>query len=184
MQPPVPLPVGFNEEESSEVAVLPDKKALKKAETLEIAKVHQQFNLKRMKVRTRLLASVGAEISRLGVKDVGHGWVQVGGENADEYVRNTEDLIQELLQRQPPVDAKVIAHLRELQLRFNKQILETGKIHLEAAKEASGTRSNDMRIAFPAGQPVVVAVGTQQKLADVIVKDGSGMALTNGEAGP
>jgi len=180
-EPAKDLPVVFGEQPSEEVAVL-DKKALKKLEALETAKVHQQFNLKKMKVKTRLLASVGAEISRLGVKDVGHGWVQVGGENADEYVRNTEDLIQELLQRQPPVDAKVIAHLRELQLHFNKQILETGKIHLEAAKEASGTRSNDMRIAFPAGQPVVVAVG-QQKQPDVIVKSESGMALTNGEAG-
>jgi hypothetical protein len=182
-EPETNLPVEFGDQPSQEVAVLPDKKALKKAETLEITKVHQQFNLKRMKIKTRLLASVGVEIEKLGVKNVGHGWVQCGGEFADDYIRNTEEVIQGLLKRDPPVDARVIAHLREVQLKFNAQILETGKIHLEAAKEAGGARSNDMRIAFPVGQPVVVAVGTQQKLADVIVKDGSGMALTNGEPG-
>ena len=160
-EPTKDLPVEFGEQPPEEIAVL-DKKALKKAEALEIAKVHQEFNLKRMKVKTRLLASVGVEIEHLGVKAVGHGWVQCGGEYADECLRNTEEVIQKLLKRDPPVNPEVIAHLREVQLKFNKQILETGKIHLEAAKEAGGTRSNDMRIAFPAGQPVVVAVGTQK----------------------
>jgi len=177
-EPTKDLPVEFGEQPPEEIAVL-DKKALKKAEALEIAKVHQQFNLKRMKVKTRLLASVGADITRLGVKDVGHGWVQLGGESADDFFRNTEAYIQELLKRDPPVDPEAIAHLRQLQLQANKQILETGKIHLEAAKEAGGTHSNDMRIAFPAGQPVVVAVGTQ-KVPSVNDK---GSALTNGEAG-
>jgi len=176
------LPVEIIEQPETEVPI--DKKALIKAQKLaeekEIAKIRQQFNSRTMKVKTRLLAEAGVEIEKWGVKMVGHGRLHCAGDNADKAVTAIQEDIDRLLAENPKTNPLVIAELRATQLRFNKQIIEVGQSHLEAAKEAgSKGGSSDMRIAFPAGQPVVVAVSS--KPVNVNDKEKS---LTQGEGEP
>ncbi len=155
------LPVGFDAEPSHEVAVLPDKKALAKtariAEEKEIAKVRQQFNSRTMKIKTKLLADAGVEIERWGAKKIGHGRLHCAGDNADRAIAAIQEDIDRL-SKDPNVNPVVLAELRAYQWRFNKQIIEVGQLHLDAAKEAAGKAGSNMRIAFAAGQPMLVAV--------------------------
>lgn len=152
-----PLPINFESDDAQSVQVV-DKAALKKAERKQMARVYEQFNGRVMRLKMKLLAKNGAETEKLGVKNMGHGWVNLGGDFADRYIEIVEDQIGRLEQRTPPVDPRAIVELRRLQLHYNKQILETGKLHLEAAKEAAGAAEKGLHIAFPAGQPVKVAV--------------------------
>jgi|GEM_PF-6494167 hypothetical protein len=163
------LPVEIIEQPPAEIEI--DKKALIKArkatEEKEIARIRQQFNTRTMRVKARLLAEAGIEIEKWGVKMIGHGRLHCAGDNADRAVAAIQEDIDRLLTENPKVNANVIAELRATQLRFNKQIIEVGQSHLEAAKEAgSKGGSNDMRIAFPAGQPVVVAVSPAPNVND------------------
>lgn len=151
------LPVNFESDDQQQVQVI-DKAALKKAERKQMAKVYEQFNGRVMRLKMRLLAKNGAETEKLGVKHMGHGWVNLGGDFADRYIEIVEDQIGRLEARTPPVDPRAIVELRRLQLNYNKQILETGKLHLEAVKEAAGAAEKGLHIAFPAGQPVKVAI--------------------------
>jgi hypothetical protein len=161
------LPVAFKQESSQEVAVV-DKKALAKAakaaEEKEIAKIHQQFNGRVMRVKTRLLAQVGIDIERWGAKKIGHGRLHCAGDNADRAIAAIQEDIDRLLAQNPDTNPAVLAELRAVQWRFNKQIIEVGQLHLDAAKDvaAKGLNTN---ISFPAGQQVVVAV-TPPKLSD------------------
>ena len=172
------LEVGFPEQPTEEIPI--DKKALvkaaKAAEEKEIARVRQQFNVRTMRVKTKLLADAGVEIEKWGVKNQGHGRLYCAGGIADKAIAAIEEEITRLSTSDAPKAAEVIAHLRMVQWRFNKQIIEVGQSHLEAAKEASSRGgSSDMRIAFPAGQPVVVAVSPV---------NATEKALTQGDGAP
>ena len=161
---PEPLPVTHVEEPPQEVEI--DKKALAKAAKLaeekEIAQIRQQFNTRTMKVKTRLLAEAGVEIEKWGVKRIGHGRLHCAADNADRAITAIQDDIDRLTAEGIKQNAEVIAMLRGYQWRFNKQIIEVGQSHLEAAKEASGKQEANMHIAFPAGQPVAVMVSPQK----------------------
>jgi len=156
------LPVKHVEEPPQEVALIPDKKAEEKAakarEQKELAQIRQQFNSRTMKVKTRLLAEAGIEIEKWGVKKIGHGRIHCAGDNADKAIAAIQEDIDRLVAENPKVNPMVLAELRGYQWRFNKQIIEVGQLHLDAAKEAGTKTTSDMRIAFPAGQPVFVAV--------------------------
>lgn len=172
------LPVGFVEQPPAEVEI--DKKALVKAakarEEKEIAQIRQQFNSRTMKVKTRLLAEAGIEVERWGAKKIGHGRIHCAADNADRAIAAIQEDIDRLLTNDPNFNPLVLAELRAYQWRFNKQIIEVGQLHLDAAKEVEGRKASDMRIAFPVGQPMVVAVSP----ASVNDKE---KALTQGEGG-
>lgn len=174
------LTVTHSEEPPVDIEI--DKKALAKAakaaEAKEIARIRQQYNTNTMRVRTSLLAKAGIEVNRWGVKEAGHGMLYFGGDNADRAFAAIEEDIRKLQDGNQPKAAEAIAELRKIQLRFNAQIIQVGQSHLEAAKEV-GSRggASDMRIAFPAGQPVVVAVSSKPSVND------KEKALTEGEGG-
>jgi hypothetical protein len=171
------LPVQVVEQPTLEIEI--DKKALikaaKAAEEKEIAKVRQQFNSRTMKIKTRLLAEAGVEIEKWGAKKVGHGRLHCAGDNADRAIAAIQEDIDRL-SKDPNVNPLVLAELRAYQWRFNKQIIEVGQLHLDAAKEVAGKASSDMRISFPAGQPVMVAVSPPQQSVNDKEK-----ALTDGK---
>lgn len=176
------LPVTHTDEPELPVEI--DKKALikqaKAAEEKEIIRIRQQFNTRTMRVKTKLLSDAGVQIRDWGVKEVGHGRLHYGAENADRAVEAIQRDIDRLVAEDPKGNANVIAELRATQLRFNKQIIEVGKLHLDAAKEvASKGGSSDMRIAFPAGQQIVVAVAPKSPPVNDTEK-----TLTEGGGGP
>lgn len=183
------LPVKFEAEAASLVPVKPDPKELKKAEDKAIAKLHQQFNGRVMRVKTRLLANAGVEIEKYGIRRIGHGRVFFGGENADGMFSKIEDDIEKFMAADPPVNPEVIAELRTLQLRANRQIIETGKLHLEAAREAAAAGTRGLHMTFPVGQPgqavkvAVVQEGTVQEGQPALNINDKEKALTERESG-
>lgn len=172
------LPVGFVEHPVAEVEI--DKKALIKAakarEEKEICQIRQQFSSRTMKVKTRLLAEAGIEVERWGAKRIGHGRIHCAADNADRAIAAIQEDIDRLIAADPKVNPMLLAELRQYQWRFNKQIIEVGQLHLDAAKEAGVKTTSDMRIAFPAGQKMVVAVSSPP------VNDKE-KALTEGDGG-
>src|SRR5574342_224000 len=136
------LPVGFDTGSPPEqVALVPTRKELEKAAKLreqkEIAQIRQQFNSRTMRVKTKLLAEAGIEIERWGVKRIGHGRIHCAADNADRAIAAIQQDIDRLVADNPSVNPMVLAELRAYQWRFNKQIIEVGQLHLEAAKEVA-----------------------------------------------
>lgn len=178
------LPVLFGTEAQGAVALKPDHKALKKAEDKAIARMHQQFNGRVMRVKTKLLSEAGVQIEKYGIRRIGHGRVFFGGENADGMFSKIDDDIEKFMAADPPVNPEVITELRTLQLRANRQIIETGKLHLEAAKEAAAAGNRGLQIAFPQGQPgqsVKVAIVQEGEEPKALGNDKE-KTLTQGEA--
>lgn len=161
---PPQLPVAFDPGEATEVAVIPDERALarqRRAARLAEARAYEQLGQRLLKFKAKKFGEVGDYIiNKLGVKKVGHGTIISASENADDSIRGCDALIKELMTRNPPCDPEAIVALMQLKRDFNRQLLDSGEAHIRVDRQANGATEgpNDLRIPFPQGAPVTISV--------------------------
>lgn len=139
------------------------------------ARAYEQLGQRVLKFKARKFGQVGEYIvTTLGVKKVGHGTIISASENADQAIQRCDALVQELLAKDPPCDPDVIVALMQLKRDFNQQLLDSGEAHLRIDRQpASAPEGNNLSIPFPAGQPMMIAIGKQQPPpAPVVESDG------------
>lgn len=158
------LPVAFDAGPSVEVPVVPDSAALKRqkrAAKLAEARAYEQLGQRLLTFKAKKYGEVGDYIvEKLGVKKVGHGTIISVSENADEYIRRCDEIVQQLLARDPPCDVEVIVAMMQLVRDFNRQLLDSGVEHIRADRQPSlQPEDNNIKVPFPAGTPVMIGIG-------------------------
>lgn len=156
------LPVTVIHDDVEEVPIKLDAATLarhRRAERLAEAEIMQRVGAKVLKVKTQVLGKIGKEIEKLGVKDMGYGYLASANDNAGTALVRCDEFIADLMAKTPEIDPEVIVEIMRLKLQFNAQIIEVGESHLKASREAgSGTGGNSLQIPFPAGQSMTVSV--------------------------
>lgn len=131
----------------------------RKDERLAAALAMEEIGSKVLKINTRVLAKIGSEIEKLGVKCLGYGYLASGYDNAGQALAKCDEMISDMLAKSPPTPPEVIVEIMRLKKEFNAQIIAVGESHLKASREAvSGTQNNNLSIPFPVGQSMVVSV--------------------------
>lgn len=178
-----PMPVTFVEKPAESVAVI-DKEAEKKARAAEkaaerkaMARLRQQFNGVIMRVRIKNHGDAADAMERVGLRKMGYGYYYAGGYNADEIIARIEEQIEHYMAKGSD---DVVVELRKAQIALNAQIIQLGDSHIEATKEAASRGAQHVHVAFPAGQPVVVATGKGSDTTDSSMGNTEKL-LTNGE---
>lgn len=146
-------------------ALTPDdsgEKALRQAKAaarLEEAKGLQLMGAKVLKIRISVLAKIGEQIAKLGVKHLGYGYLASANENADNALAECDKFIAGFIANSKGVDPDVIVTLMQLKRDFNKQIIEVGENHIRADRNIGvAPTGNNLMMPFPAGQSVTVSV--------------------------
>lgn len=166
--PPVEsLAVTFTEAPAEALpVVLSEKLKLRQQRKAQIAKAkaYEQLGQRVLKFKAKKFGDLGRYIvDQIGVKQIGHGTIISATENADQYIQRCDAIIKELLARDPPCDPDVIAAVMRLALDFNRQVLDAGEAHLRIDRQpASDPKADMLQVPFPAGTPMVIAVGKQQ----------------------
>lgn len=155
------LPVLFGQEVGSLVPIKPDKNAKKRFnKSLAEAAAFAKFGARVIRIKTDAYALTGAHLRMLGVKDIGHGKLLSSSEHADDSIAVLDDIVQQLLKKGLDADHKLVLEVMQLKKEFNKQLIETANSHINADKQLPGVPMvGGPNIAFPAGTPLVVAIG-------------------------
>jgi len=167
-----PLPTTFDEGPAQAVAVTLDAMALarKRArerllERMAEARELEKFGNKVMKVKLAALTAIGADVVKMGVKNIGHGKIALAGDMAHVAVEHLVDLVQDLRTRENPPEPEVIVAAMKEMRAFNQQLLDSGKAHIEADKQViQGHTGTTVTFPFPAGTPMVVGIAPQKAL--------------------
>lgn len=170
------LPVTYEPGPPAEVAIKLDETAIRRAKAkarhqaaLAEARMFEQIGSKVLKIKTRTLSMLGDNVEVLGIKKIGHGKILIAGENAETAIAKLDELVEELQHKDPPCEPSVIRDYMQLRLSYNRQLMESGQAHIEADKQPSGKGDGaNITIPFPAGTPMMVAVGTHSKAIDSI----------------
>jgi hypothetical protein len=154
----------FNGQDVPEaIPVALDDKAISKQKRMErIAEVraHEQLGQRILKFKAKKFGAIGDYVvSKLGVKQVGHGTIVSASENADMYIQRCDALVKELMIRNPPCDPEAIVALMQLARDFNRQLLDSGEAHVRVDRQIAGeTKGQEMAFPFPPGTPMMIAV--------------------------
>jgi hypothetical protein len=167
-----PLPTTFEEGQTEDVSITLDaasaarKRAKERlAERMVEARELEKFGNKVMKVKLAALTAIGADVIKMGVKNIGHGRIAVSGDLAHSCTEYLVDLVHDLRSREkPPAPEVIIAAMKEIRA-FNQQLMDSGKAHIDADKQAvqSNTGTN-ITFPFPAGTPMVVGIAPQKSM--------------------
>lgn len=160
------MPVAFNPGPTEDLPVALDARALARQRSrarIAEARAYEQLGQRVLKFKAKKFGVVGEYIvTNLGVKKVGHGTIISASEYADQSIQRCDALVQELLAKDPPCDPDVIVALMTLKKDFNQQLLDSGEAHLRIDRQPTvGPESNTLSVPFPAGTPMLIAVGKQ-----------------------
>lgn len=162
-----PVPTDYQVDAPAEVAVAMTDSEMQKIRRRERfrqqadeARQFARYGSKVLKVKLKVLKDIGADLESHGIKYIGHGKIALAGETAHESVNYLVDLVQQLQTRNPPAEPElIIAAMKEMRA-WNKQVMECGKEHIDATKQAENSKGgNSISIPFPAGTPIGVMVG-------------------------
>lgn len=167
-----PLTPTFDEGQSEDVAITLDlvSAARKRAkdrltERMAEARELEKFGNKVMKVKLAALTAIGADVVKMGVKNIGHGKIALAGDMAHVAVEHLVDVIHELKTRKKPCEPEaIVAAFKEMR-QFNQQLMDSGKAHIEADKQPiQGNTGTSITFPFPAGTPMVVGIAPNKAL--------------------
>jgi hypothetical protein len=167
-----PLPTTFDEGQSEAVAVTLDAIALarKRAkdrlmQRMAEARELEKFGNKVMKIKLSALTAIGADVRKMGIKDLGHGKIAISGDTAHVLVDYLVDCVREYRSsdKAPSLEA-ITAAMKQVSI-FNQQVMDSGKAHIEADKQVvQGNTGTNITFPFPAGTPMVVGIAPNKAL--------------------
>jgi len=151
----VQVPVTFEAQDVIPISVKADKMKSR----LEEAKMLSKLGASIVRVKNKSMAVIGKHMEELGIKQIGHGRIAIAGDNAEVAVAKIGAYVDHLM-AQPNVSPEVIAIWMELQKDFNRQIMDSGEMHIKASAVAESDGNNkSISLPFPAGSQVAVAIG-------------------------
>lgn len=167
-----PLTPTFTEDQAQDVAVTLDAMALAKKrakdrlmERMAEARELEKFGNRVMKVKLAALTAIGADVVKMGVKNIGHGKIALAGDMAHVAVEHLVDLVHDLRTREKPPEPEVIVAAMKEMRAFNQQLMDSGKAHIEADKQpVQGNTGTSISFPFPAGTPMVVGIAPQNAM--------------------
>lgn len=168
-----PLPTAFDGGQSEAVAVTLDAAAAarKRAkdrlnERMAEARELEKFGNKVMKIKLAALTAIGADVVKMGIKNLGHGKIALSGDTAHVLVDYLVDCVRDYRSndKAPTLEA-ITAALKQVGT-FNQQVMDSGKAHIEADKQVvQGNTGTNITFPFPAGTPMVVGIAPQKALS-------------------
>jgi len=113
------------------------------------------FRAKVIRIKLRPFPSIDPEVEQARRRSIGHGQLLVSGENAHEAFSRLDETVRRLRNQHPPCDLKTIIKLMRLQRDFNRQLLECGEAHLDAADSEPPPQPAGSKLSapFPPGPP-------------------------------
>lgn len=136
----------------------PPKPTPKQKKQMKEAAAFAKFGVHSLRVKTEVLAALGAEAETAGIKHLGHGKVIVASGNAEEAITFLAKVAEKLAGQEKPDFALVVDVLRLLK-EFNAQLISTAQVHLNMAKGIAPQEPAGAMMSFPAGSPLMIAVG-------------------------
>lgn len=125
----------------------------------------EKFGNKVMKVKLAALTAIGADVVKMGVKNIGHGKIALAGDMAHVAVEHLVDLVHDLQTREKACEPEVIVAAMKEMRAFNQQLMDSGKAHIEADKQpVQGNTGTSITFPFPAGTPMVVGIAPNKAL--------------------
>lgn len=139
-----------------------DKKKLNKKKLLAQlteAKALKTVGHKILRVRNKVWASVGEDMGKLGMKNIGRGHFAAASSNADLAIAECDKWIETLMTSSPPADPEVILGVMQLRKDLIDTQIELGEAHIKSATSiGSGNGATTLNIPYPIGGSVAVAV--------------------------
>lgn len=171
------VPVAFSEPAPVAVSIKPDAAKLKKKYNASMAEARAfaKFGAQVIKIKSKALAELGGMVEEMGVKKIGHGKILLASDNAETAISKLDDIVEQMVNDGLEKNQDLIVTLMRLKKEFNRQLIETGNAHIDAEKspQQQTPQHPGPQLAFPAGTPMVVAIGkqpnqnqTQDKVAD------------------
>jgi len=154
-EPEVQLPIKLDDKAMAKLRKQRRKDALAEAREFEYV------GAKIIKIKNKVLAKIGSEIEKHGVKKIGHGWLASAGQHTSEVLAACDKYMAELLANNPNTDPETILSILNLKKDLISQQIQLGDSHIKADRQASeAPKSNSLQIPFPAGQSMTISTGT------------------------
>lgn len=161
------LPVKYEEQGVDKMSVnVPAKVKKRQKRQLDETLMFAKYGMKVMRLKASTLAALGLSAEDAGIRAIGHGKVIVASEHSEMAIGKLIDLIEEAQQSTAADKHDRIISLMRLLREFNEQLLHTAQLHLDADKRVSiePAKPGQVTMAFPAGQPLLVAPMQSNKL--------------------
>lgn len=142
----------------------PQKPTYKQKKAMAEAAAFAKFGVHALRVKTKVLAALGEEAEAAGIRHIGNGKVIVVSGTAEESIARLGKLADKLTAMEKP-DFELVVEVLRLLKEFNGQLLTTAQVHLNMAKGVQ-PESPSTTFAFPAGTPLMVAVGASPSAGD------------------
>lgn len=145
------LPVELN-------AAGPKKPKAKVRRAMNEAAAFAKFGVHVLRVKAKVLASLGKEAEIAGIKHITHGRIIVAADNAETAIAKVGEIVDKILKAEAP-DYDLIANLMRLQKELNAQLLKTAEAHFSVDKQPPPPvpPANGVTVAYPPGTAVMVA---------------------------
>ena len=143
---------------------VPDKPTKRQRKAMVEAQAFAKFGIHVLRVKAKVLAELGKEADDGGIKHLGNGQVIVASGYAEDAIGRLGGVVDKLASEEKP-NFELIVEVMRLQKEFNQQLITTAQIHLNIAKSIPSETQHQILHSFPAGAPVMIAVGKTQQQA-------------------
>lgn len=121
-----------------------------------------KFGVHPLKLKASTIQALGKELDEAGMKHLGNGRVVVASAVAEGFIEKFGAMVDKMACSENPEYDKII-EMGRLIREFNQQLLTSGEIHLRVAKAGLPVDASGTAVAFPAGTPLMIAVGSNPK---------------------
>lgn len=158
------LPVAFKPTEllSLPIDLPPVKQKKKDRSALKAAASFARFGVQVLRIKAETLAALGKVAEAAGIRQIGHGKIMVAADNAEQAIGMLGACVEKLSQKEGEPDHRLMIDIMRLMREFNDQMIHTAKVHLEVDRKTPALPTGtNITMPFPAGAPVMIAVGKQ-----------------------
>jgi len=154
------LPVKFELQPIEEIPVVEIPKKAKKKMTAEMieAQTFAKFGVHSLRIKSTTLAALGKEADEAGIKHICHGRIIVAAGNAESAVTKLNQIIDDLLTRDP-VDHGLVMDVMRMLKDLNAQVIHTARVQMAAEKQQEPETGGKITLPFPSGSPIMIGVG-------------------------
>ena len=140
----------------------PVKPTKRQKKAMAEAAAFAKFGVHPLKLKASTIQALGKELDEAGMKHLGNGRVVVASAVAEGFIERFSQMMDKLACSEDP-DYEKIIEMGRLAREFNQQLLQSGEIHLRVAKAGLPVDPSSSSVAFPAGTPLMIAVGATPK---------------------
>ena len=173
----IQMKVDFETGEKQALAIEIDEKARTKAaaktrlaENLAERAAYEKLGIRVLKLKAKTYRMLKSQIDELGIKTIGHCGIIVAREKAESVVAELDAIAKKWDSDSDAIEPETRVALQRLKLDCIKLMIESGAEHLRAERQPmEQPAGGNLQLAFPAGKPMIVAIGQQpEKVAGMV----------------